>query len=134
MREALLAFEIERRYDKDQILEWYLNIVFFANTAWGTSAAWQIYFHRQTKELDLAQASMLAGIIRGPTIYNPLVNWTSAKNRQKQVLDAMLRDNKITADDAGQAFAEDIAPPVHMFVPTNVIAAPAFVKIGRASC
>jgi len=128
MREALLAFEIERRYDKDQILEWYLNSVFFANTAWGTSAASQIYFHRQTKELDLAQASMLAGIIRGPTIYNPLVNWTSAKNRQKQVLDAMLRDNKISADDAAQAFAEDIAPPVHMFTPTNTISAPAFVS------
>src|SRR5438094_2435616 len=78
MREALLAFEIERRYTKPQILEWYLNSVFFANTAWGTAAASKIYFHKQTKELDLAQASMLAGVIRGPTIYNPLVNWKSA--------------------------------------------------------
>jgi membrane peptidoglycan carboxypeptidase len=128
MREALLAFEIERRYNKDQILEWYLNSVFFANTAWGTAAASKIYFHKQTKDLDLAQASMLAGIIRGPTIYNPLVDWTSAKNRQKQVLDAMIRDNKISADDAARAFAEDIAPPTHMFLPTNTISAPAFVS------
>ena len=127
MREALLAFEIERRYSKDQILEWYLNSVFFANTAWGTAAASKIYFHTNTKDLDLAQASMLAGIIRGPTIYNPLVNWTSAKARQKQVLDAMIRDGKITVDDAAQAFAEDIAPPTHMFTPTNSLVAPAFV-------
>jgi membrane peptidoglycan carboxypeptidase len=128
MREALVAFEIERRFSKDQILEWYLNSVFFANTAWGTAAASRIYFHKESKDLDLAQASMLAGIIRGPTIYNPLVNWTSAKNRQEQVLDAMIRDNKITAGEAAQAFAEDIAPPAHMFMPTNTIAAPAFVS------
>src|SRR5690242_12446408 len=100
MREALLAFEIERRYTKDQILEWYLNSVFFANTAWGSAAASQIYFHKKTKDLDLAQASILAGIIRGPTIYNPLVDWSSAKARQKTVLDAMLRDGKLTAADA----------------------------------
>jgi len=128
MREALLAFEIERHYTKAQILEWYLNSVFFANTAWGTSAASQIYFHKQTKDLDLAQASMLAGIIRGPTIYNPLVNWTSSKNRQKTVLSAMIRDGKITASDAAQAFAEDLSPPTHMFTPTNHVAAPAFVS------
>ena len=128
MREALLAFEIERHYSKDQILEWYLNSVFFANTAWGTAAASQIYFHKQTKDLDLAQASMLAGIIRGPTIYNPLVNWASAKARQQQVLAAMIRDEKITAADAAQAFAEDISPPNHMFMPTNSVIAPAFVS------
>ena len=128
MREALLAFEVERRYTKDQILEWYLNSVFFANTAWGSAAASKIYFHKQTKDLDLAQASMLAGVIRGPTIYNPLVDWTSAKNRQKTVLDAMIRDDKITAADAARAFAEDISPPAHMFMPANQPAAPAFVR------
>jgi membrane peptidoglycan carboxypeptidase len=128
MREALLAFEIERRYTKDQILEWYLNSVFFANTAWGSAAGSQIYFHTQTKDLDLAQASMLAGIIRGPTLYNPLVDWSSAKARQKTVLDAMIRDEKITAADAAKAYAEDISPPNHMFLPTNKVLAPAFVS------
>ena len=128
VREALLAFEIERRYTKDQILEWYLNSVFFANTAWGSAAASKIYFHKQTKDLDLAQASILAGIIRGPTIYNPLVNWTSAKNRQHTVLDAMIRDGRITPQDAAKAFAEDISPPAHMFMPANQPAAPAFVR------
>jgi len=128
MREALLAFEIERRYTKAQILEWYLNSVFFANTAWGSAAASKIYFHKQTKDLDLAQASMLAGIIRGPTIYNPLVNWTSAKQRQDAVLNAMIRDGKITAADAAKAFAEDLSPPTHLFMPENHVVAPAFVS------
>src|SRR5213082_550615 len=128
MREALLSFEIERHYTKAQILEWYLNSVFFANTAWGTAAASRIYFHQETKDLDLAQASMLAGIIRGPTLYNPLVNWTSAKNRQKTVLDAMIRDGKVTASDAAQAYAEDLSPPTHLFTPSNTILAPAFVS------
>src|SRR5256886_10304808 len=128
MREALLAFQIERRYTKDQILEWSLNSVFFANTAWGTAAASKMYFHTTTNKLDLAQASMLAGIIRGPTLYNPLVNWTSAKQRQKTVLDAMIRDGRITAADAAKAFAEDISPPAHMFLPTNQVVAPAFVR------
>jgi membrane peptidoglycan carboxypeptidase len=128
LREAMLAFEIERRFTKAQILEWYLNSVFFANTAWGTAAASKIYFHKATKDLDLAQASMLAGIIRGPTLYNPLVDWTSAKNRQKTVLDAMIRDDKITAVQAAQAFAEDISPPAHMFLPSNSVVAPAFVS------
>src|SRR5205823_1546810 len=128
VREALLAFEIERKYTKAQILEWYLNSVFFANTAWGTAAASNIYFHKQTKDLDLAEASMLAGVIRGPTLYNPLVDWTSAKNRQKTVLDAMIRDGDITAADAAKAFAEDLSPPSHMFTPSNTILAPAFVS------
>src|SRR5438034_11282464 len=117
MWRTLLAIYIESKYTNDQIREWYLNSVFFANTAWGTAAASQIYFHTTTNKLDLAQASMLAGIIRGPTIYNPLVNWTSAKQRQKTVLDAMIRDGKITAADAAKAFVEDLSRPAHMFLP-----------------
>jgi membrane peptidoglycan carboxypeptidase len=128
VREALLAFEIERQFTKPQILEMYLNSVFFGDTAWGTKAAAQIYFHKQTKDLDLAQASMLAGIIRGPTLYSPLLNWTSAKNRQREVLQAMLRDGKITPQDAANAFAEDISPPSHMFLPTNRIVDADFVR------
>ena len=128
VREALLAFEIERRLTKPQILELYLNSVFFANTAWGTAAASKIYFHKETKDLDLAQASMLAGIIRGPTLYNPLLNWSSAKSRQQTVLEAMIRDGKITAGEAAQAFAEDLSPPTHMFTPINEVVAPAFVR------
>lgn len=132
IREAILAMEVERQYSKAQILEFYLNSVFFANTAWGAAAAAQIYFHRQTKDLDLAQASMLAGIIRGPTLYNPLVDFKAAKNRQVIVLDAMLRDGKITAVQEAKAYAEDISPPNHLFTPVNQVVAPDFVSYTTA--
>jgi membrane peptidoglycan carboxypeptidase len=127
-REALLSFEIERRYSKGDILEMYLNSAFFGNSAWGSSAAAQIYYHKKTKDLDLAQASMLAGLIRGPSVYNPLLDWKSAKNRQRDVLQAMVRDQKITALQAAQAFVEDISAPAHMYTPINRILAPAFVR------
>jgi penicillin-binding protein 1A len=127
-REALLAFEIERRYTKNDILEMYLNSAFFGNSAWGSAAAAQIYFHKATKDLDLAQASMLAGLIRGPSVYNPLLDWNAAKNRQRDVLGAMVRDGKITSEESAQAFAEDLSPPVHMYTPVNRILAPAFVR------
>jgi membrane peptidoglycan carboxypeptidase len=127
-REALLAFEIERRHTKAEILEMYLNSAFFGNSAWGSAAASKIYYHKATKDLDLAQASMLAGLIRGPSVYNPLLDWKSAKNRQRDVLQAMVRDQKITALQAAQAFIEDISAPVHMFTPINQILAPAFVR------
>lgn len=127
-REALLAFELERRYTKSQILEMYLNSAFFGNSAWGTAAAAQIYYHKATKNLDLAQASMLAGLIRGPSVYNPLIDWKAAKARQGAVLKAMVRDHKVTAAEAAQAFSEDISAPKHMFRPINLILAPAFVR------
>ena len=127
-REALLAFEIERRYTKSEILEMYLNGAFFGNSAWGGAAAAHIYYHKATKDLDLAQASMLAGLIRGPSVYNPLLDWKAAKARQNNVLQAMVRDQKITPAEATQAFNEDLSAPAHMYRPTNLILAPAFVR------
>ena len=128
LREALLSFEVERTYTKQQILEMYLNSAFFGNSAWGGSAAAKIYFHKATKDLDLAQASMLAGVVRGPTVYNPLLDWKSAKARQLQVLNAMVRVGTISGTQAATAYAEDISPPRHMFTPTNEILAAGFVR------
>ena len=128
VREALLSFEIEQRFSKDQILEMYLNAVFYGNSAEGSAAASQIYFHKKTADLTLGQAAMLAGLVRGPTYYSPLYDWTRAKERQKAVLDAMVRDNKITQADADKAYAEDLSPPAHMFLPVNQVIAPGFVS------
>jgi penicillin-binding protein 1A len=128
LREALLAFEIEQRYSKTQILEMYLNGVSFGNSAVGSSAASQIYFHKQTSDLDLAQAAMLAGLVRGPTYYNPLLDWQNAKARQHDVLDAMVRAGYVSQDQADQAYAEDLSPPKHMFTPVNQIIARGFVS------
>ena len=128
LREALLSFEIEQRFSKPQILEMYLNSVYFGDSAVGSAAASQIYFHVNTSDLDLAQASMLAGIVRGPSYYSPYVDWPRAKARQKEVLQAMVRDHKITPEQADVAYAEDVSPPKHMYMPANVIVAPGFVS------
>jgi membrane peptidoglycan carboxypeptidase len=132
LKEALLSFEVERTYTKTQILEKYLNSAFFGNSAWGGAAAAKIYFHKETKDLDLAQAAMLAGLVRGPTLYDPLRDWKAAKARQQQVLNAMLKMGTIDEYQAAQAYEEDISPPAHMFTPTNQIYAAGFVRYAVA--
>jgi len=128
LNEAWLAFEVERRYSKSQILQMYLNDVQFGNSAVGAGAASQIYFHKKTSDLDLAQAAILAGLIRGPTHYDPFVHWQSAKDRQHEVLEAMVDQGKISQADADRAFQEDLRPPNHMFMPANNVVAPGFVN------
>src|SRR5579859_7650348 len=125
--EAFLAVEVERRYSKPQILEMYLNSVQFGNGAVGSAAAAAIFFHVRTSQLDLAQASMLAGLVRGPTLYDPFVHWPAAKARQDQVLHAMVEAGKISQAVANRAYAEDVSPPRHMFLPDNQVVAPGFV-------
>ena len=131
--EALLAFEVEHRYSKSQILELYLNDVEFGNSAVGSEAAAKIYFHTSASKLDLAQAAMLAGLIRGPSHYDPFVDWQIAKERQQEVLNAMVTTGKVTQADADRAFQEDLRPPAHMYMPANNVIAPGFVNyvIGR---
>jgi membrane peptidoglycan carboxypeptidase len=128
LTEALLAFAVERKYSKTQILQMYLNSVDFGNSATGSAAASQIFFHKKTSDLDLAQASMLAGLVRGPTLYSPFTNWQAAKARQHEVLAAMVDAGKISQSEADTAFKEDLSPPAHMFKPVNTTTAPGFVS------
>jgi len=127
VKEAVLALQVEHTYSKQQILEQYLNTVHFGNNAQGSLAASRIYFHKETKDLDLAQASMLAGIPQSPLYNSPINNWDRAKTRQREVLDAMVRNHYVTRDQADLAYAEDLRPPQHMFTPTpQVLMAPGF--------
>ncbi len=130
IKEVFLAIQVDRSYTKDQILEMYLNTVFYGNNAQGSLAASRIYFRKDTKDLDLAQASMLAGIPQSPLYNSPLTNWNQAKSRQRQVLDAMVRARMITREEADQAYAEDLSPEHgKMFRPgVQVQAAPGFTN------
>ncbi|TMF84859.1 MAG: penicillin-binding protein [Chloroflexi bacterium] len=110
LKEAYLAIQVERSYSKPQILEMYLNTVHYGNNSQGTLAASRIYFHKETKDLDLAQAAMLAGIPQSPLYNSPFNNWGQAKARQQSVLDAMVRARMIDRPLADQAFAEDLSP------------------------
>jgi membrane peptidoglycan carboxypeptidase len=129
IREAVLAIQVEHTYTKRQILEQYLNAVDYSNNARGSLAGARVYFHKDSKDLDLAEAAMLAGIPQSPFFNNPFQHWDTARKRQLDVLNAMVRTRKITQEQADAAYAEDLSPPDHMFKPgTQVLAAPAFVS------
>src|SRR6202045_2651996 len=111
-RELVLSVELERQYTKDQILEMYLNTIFYGNQSFGVEAASQTYFAISARSLTLAEASFLAGLPQRPTYLNPFTaeGFAHARARQRLVLDAMVRDSYITAAAADKAYGEDLKP------------------------
>jgi membrane peptidoglycan carboxypeptidase len=107
--EAILAVEIEHQYSKAQILEAYLNRVYYGNQSYGVDSAAQTYFGQPASQLSLAEASFLAGLPQAPTELDPFSNPAGAKARQRVVLDAMVRAHDITAAEARTAFAQALA-------------------------
>ncbi len=87
--EALYTLRLEMNYSKDEILEGYLNTIYYGNGAYGVQAASRYYFGKDAKDLTLAEASMLAGIPKGPNIYSPFASLEKAKQRQQTVLYTM---------------------------------------------
>jgi len=117
LKEAILAIELNREYSKNQILEMYLHTIFYGSQTYGIEAAARSYFQSNAHDLTLAQAAMLAGLPQAPTQYNPVVNFQSAKQRQAQVLAAMVGEKYITAAQAEAAYAVklQITPPITKF-------------------
>jgi len=111
-RELVLSIQLERQYTKDQILEMYLNTIFYGNQSFGVEAASQTYFGISARRLDLAQSAFLAGLPQRPSYLNPFLSegYVHARNRQADVLNALVRDGYITAAVADKAYAEDLAP------------------------
>lgn len=103
LKEAVLAWEASRRYSKDQILEMYLNEVYYGNMAYGVEAAAQTYFGKAAKDLGLAEAALLAGLVQSPAEYDPFGDLPAAKERQGIVLDLMAKYALITPDEAEAA-------------------------------
>jgi len=111
MRELLLAEELERRYSKQQILELYLNSIFYGNHAFGIEAAAQTYFGVSASQLNVAQASFLAGLPQSPSAYNPFgtpEQRQNAKDRWNDVLQAMVANGKLSQGAADAAAKVDI--------------------------
>ena len=108
LREAVLAWRIARRYSKDEILELYLNEIYFGNLAYGVEAAAQAYFAKSVRDLDLAECAMLAGLPQAPAYYNPLENLKGAKERQAVVLDLMVKHGYLDASQARSAKEEKL--------------------------
>jgi 1A family penicillin-binding protein len=86
IKEAILAVRLERLFTKDQLLEMYMNTIYFGHGAWGISAAARVYFAKTPQQLNLGEASMLAGLIAAPEYYSPLRNMERARTRQAYVL------------------------------------------------
>src|SRR5579863_3653736 len=106
VQEALLAMEIERFYTKDEILERYLNIIYLGAGAYGVDAAAHTYFARSVDKLTLAQAAMLAGVVAAPSDYSPFTNFDLARDRERHVLDRMIRSGYVTQTQADEAYNE----------------------------
>ncbi|MBJ6360680.1 transglycosylase domain-containing protein [Paenibacillus sp. GCM10012307] len=106
LKEAAYTVQLETTYSKDQILEMYLNQIYYGHGAYGAEAASRLYFGKPARDLSLAESSMLAGIPKGPTYYSPFNNMKKAKDRQKLILSILSEDGYITANQAKSAFAE----------------------------
>jgi len=110
VQEAIMALQLEKMYSKEEILEFYLNEIYFGYGAYGVQAAAKTYFNKNVEDLTLAEAAMLAGLIRSPGLYNPLKegNLPRAKERQAQVLDNMVRYGYLSREEAEKAKAEEL--------------------------
>ncbi len=109
LREAWLAWRLERTYSKDEILALYLNTTYYGHYAVGIEAAAQAYFGMHARELDLAQCALLAGLPQFPSGYNPIENPEAAAARQAVVLGLMLKDGAVSAEEAAEAHKESMA-------------------------
>lgn len=123
LREAILAFKVSRKYSKDQILGLYLNEVYYGNQAYGVEAAAQTYFGKHVWELNVAEASLLAGLPQSPTTLNPLTNLAGARARQKITLGLMVKFGYLTTAEARAAFSA----PLNFVPPESSLVAPHFV-------
>jgi penicillin-binding protein 1A len=112
VQELLLTLWLERHFTKTEILEIYLNRVYLGAGAWGMDAAAKTFFNVSARRLTLAQAAVLAGLPRAPSRFNPRVNPGAAIARGKEVLDAMVANETITAEQAKAAAALIAFPPV----------------------
>jgi monofunctional biosynthetic peptidoglycan transglycosylase len=94
IKELFLAMKLEKRYTKDEILEMYINVVYYGADAYGIQAASQTYFHKKASELTREECAMLAGLLQAPSVYNPKSNPALAAERQKTVLSLMAEANQ----------------------------------------
>ncbi|HXK52971.1 MAG TPA: transglycosylase domain-containing protein, partial [bacterium] len=130
VKELVLSILVEQKYSKNEILEFYLNNIPYGGTAYGVQAAANKYFGKDVSDLDLAEASLLAGLPSAPSVYSPVSgNYDLAKERQKQVLDRMVELGFIRSADAEVAYAQELVFASQQ----EYIRAPHFVEFVRKS-
>ena len=128
LREMLLAWQVTRRFDKDEILGLYLNQSYYGGMAYGVEAAAQTYFGKSATDLTLAESTLIAGLPQAPALYNPLINPEAAEARQAVVLDLMVRQGTITPAERDLAQRE----PWQLAATPYPVLAPHFVTMVQA--
>jgi penicillin-binding protein 1A len=103
VQEAMLAIQIERRFTKPQIFTLYANQIFLGHGVYGFEAASEFYFSKPARKLTLEEATLLAGLPKGPAVYSPINHPDRAQKRRNLVINAMLEDGKVTASQAADA-------------------------------
>ncbi len=106
--EMWYTMRIEANYSKDEILEGYLNTINYGHGKYGIENASKFYFNKSSKDLDLAEASMLSGIPKAPSIYSPIINFENAKKRQLVVLNALVNNGIISSSEKDKAYNEEL--------------------------
>ncbi len=109
LQEAILTIELETHYSKDEILEGYLNTINFGSGQYGIKAASEYYFNKEPKNLSLEEASILVGIPKNPTYYNPITNYDNAKKRQRDVLISMVKNKYISRTEMNNIYNKELS-------------------------
>src|SRR5205807_3925164 len=135
LNELVLAPQVNSHYGKRDIMEMYLNTIYYGHQAYGIDAAATVYFglqdkpgHSAASQLDLAQAAMLAGLPSNPSLYDPAVNFQGATNRFEKVLDLMYSQGYISNLERQDAIREEHSPHFFKFAAALVNRAPHFVN------
>ena len=127
-QELSVSIAIEQNYSKDQILDMYLNSVYYGENSFGIQDAAKTYFGKEPKQLDLAESAMLIGILPAPSAYSPISgNADYAKERQTTVLTRMVNNGYITEDEKKAALAEELTYAKQSDTPDSI--APHFVEM-----
>jgi len=129
LREIILAAEISRTYEKNEILELYLNEVYFGNLAYGIEAAARTYFGKSASELTLAEATLLAGLPQAPALWDPFTAPDKALGRQSEVLSLMIAAGFVTVDEARAAQEEAVQILANITPPEVTIEHPHFALL-----
>lgn len=108
LKEAVLALQIERRYSKDKIFELYLNQIYLGSGSYGVEAASQTYFGKSVRDIDLAEAALIAGLPKAPSLYSPFNSPERAKKRRDLVLQRLFGLGYISEEEFEKAIAEPI--------------------------
>lgn len=106
--EVFISYEIEKNYSKDEILELYVNTIYYGNNYYNIKSASLGYFDKLPKDLNSSECTMLAGIPNAPSLYNPKATTKLAKQRQKQVIQKMIKYGNLNKEDANKILDKNI--------------------------